>query len=124
MDKPTTTSSSSIDEARIEKLIHLERANMVARLLPTSVAGSMIVILILSAVMWPAVNQAYLLACGTAMMLNQGWRLGIYLRYRKHGLTEAEVPSFSRRWLIGAGISGAIWSCCSASWSSSRRWPP
>lgn len=110
MNLPASTPDTRADQASIDMLIDLERAQMVARLLPTSVAGSMIVIVILSAVMWPVVEHGYLLACAFGMTLNQGWRFWIYLGFRRHGLVAADVAAFSRRWLVGAGISGVIWS--------------
>jgi signal transduction histidine kinase len=91
-------------------LIRLERVRMVARQMPTSVSGTMIVIILLTAVMWPYLDQRLALACCAVMTVNQAWRLGMYLHFRRHGLTLTELDSFARRWFIGAGISGAVWS--------------
>jgi signal transduction histidine kinase len=101
---------SPINQPDTADLIRLERVRMVARQMPTSVSGTMIVIILLTVVMWPYLDHRLALACCGVMTINQTWRLGMYLHFRRHGLSLAELDSFAHRWFIGAGISGAVWS--------------
>jgi signal transduction histidine kinase/ActR/RegA family two-component response regulator len=110
MNQATVMPDAESGQRNPADLIRLERIRMVARQMPTSVSGTMTVIILLTVVAWPYVDHRLALACCGVMTVNQAWRLGMYLHFRRHGLTLAELDSFARRWFIGAAISGAVWS--------------
>ncbi|HTY98468.1 MAG TPA: hybrid sensor histidine kinase/response regulator, partial [Rhodocyclaceae bacterium] len=110
MNPRTEQLTADAGERNPADLIRLERVRMVARQMATSVGGTMIVIVLLTVVMWPYLDHRLALACCGVMTVNQTWRFGMYLHFLRYGLTVAEVDSFARRWFIGSGISGLVWS--------------
>ncbi|HSN41005.1 MAG TPA: hybrid sensor histidine kinase/response regulator [Burkholderiales bacterium] len=90
-------------------LIRVEQVSMLYRELPTSITGTMIGALILAGTMIgerPLPVIAAWLACVAA---NQAWRLVLYVRYRKTGLSRLDVDRAAVYWATGSCISGLLW---------------
>lgn len=83
---------------------------MIYRQLPTSISGTMAGVVLVIAVMWPVAPASMLMAWGAAMAINQGWRLLLYLDFRRRDVDEARMADCARRWQLGSGLSGLIWS--------------
>lgn len=102
--------SPNVDQDQVlDRLIAAEQVRMIYHQLPVSVTGTLVGVLVLAAVMWPAVPHVAVLTWALAMVANQSWRLGLYLRFRKGGIPEGEYPLWGRYWAIGSAISGCIW---------------
>jgi signal transduction histidine kinase len=94
----------------IEDKVELERVRMIYRQMPTSISGTMVGIAVIAAVFWPVIDHLLLAFWALAMALNQGWRLKLYLDFRRTDIPLEQMPAHARRWMIGSGISGVIWS--------------
>jgi signal transduction histidine kinase/CheY-like chemotaxis protein len=100
----------AIDAEAYAQAIECERIRLIYRQMPTSILGTMTGVALVTAVMWPVVPAATLLLWAAAMAINQSWRLVLYLDFRRRDLDESRVGTYARRWQIGSGISGLIWS--------------
>lgn len=104
---PATPTSPPAD---IEGRVELERVRMIYRQMPTSISGTMIGVGVIVAVFWPVIDHRLLVFWFLAMAANQGWRLKLYLDFRRSNIPPAQISAYARRWMIGSGISGVIWS--------------
>ena len=104
-----TPSAASPQPTDLDRLIRLEKMRMTYQQMPTSVTGTMIGVALLLAVMWPELPPALLLAWATGMAANQGWRLALYLRFRRQNIGLDGLDRWTRYWMTGAAISGAVW---------------
>jgi len=101
---------STTDESAFATAVECERIRMIYRQLPTSISGTLAGVALVTAVMWPVIAASTLLAWATAMAINQAWRLVLYLDFRRRDVDEARVATCARRWQLGSGLSGLIWS--------------
>jgi signal transduction histidine kinase len=96
--------------ADLDRLVSLEKMRMMYRQMATSVTGSMVGVVLLVAVMWPVLPHALLIAWALCMGANQAWRLALFLRFRRNDIDVSNLDLWRLYWLIGAAISGAVWS--------------
>jgi signal transduction histidine kinase len=106
----TTAPATSAPPADIEGRVELERVRMIYRQMPTSVSGTMVGVVVIAAVFWQAIDHRLLVFWALTMAANQGWRLKLYLDFRHTNIPAGQLSAYARRWMIGSGISGAIWS--------------
>ena len=90
-------------------LVTAEQIRALYSQLPKSSAGMAAGGLVVIGAMWGQVTHAILLAWFGAILLNQSWRLALYMRYRRGPPGPADAPRWGRLWTIGAGLSGLIW---------------
>jgi signal transduction histidine kinase len=96
-------------DSNLDALIHAEQIDMLHRQSPISIIGNMTGALVLAGVFIgerPLALIAGWVACMTAL---QASRLVLYARYRKHGFVQRNVRRATVMWLIGAGVTGAVW---------------
>jgi len=96
--------------ADIESRVELERVRMIYRQMPTSISGTMVGVAVIAAVFWPVIDHHLLLFWFLTMAANQGWRFTMYLDFRRNDIPPEQMSAYARRWMIGSGISGVIWS--------------
>lgn len=106
----TSAPATPAPPADIESRVELERVRMVYRQMPTSISGTMVGVAVIAAVFWPVIDHRLLLFWFLSMAANQGWRLKLYLDFRRTNIPPEQVSAYARWWMIGSGISGAIWS--------------
>ena len=94
----------------IEDRVELERVRMIYRQMPTSISGTMVGVALIVAVFWSVIDHQLLLFWFLAMAANQGWRLKLYLDFRRTDIPPEQMSVYARRWMIGSGMSGIIWS--------------
>jgi two-component system, sensor histidine kinase len=109
-----STSTEETVPASLDRLIHLEQIRMLFHHLATSVGGTMFGVFLLVLIMWPSVSHSMLLGWAAAMGANQLWRLGLYQRFRRLGISLADVDHWTYLWTIGAGLSGVLWGTANA----------
>jgi signal transduction histidine kinase len=90
-------------------LVTAEQIHALYSQLPKSTAGMVAGGLVVIGAMWGQVAHVILLTWFGAIVLNQSWRLALYMRYRHARPAPAEAPRWGRLWTVGAGLSGIIW---------------
>jgi signal transduction histidine kinase/CheY-like chemotaxis protein len=90
-------------------LVVAEQIRALYSQLPKSTAGMVAAGLVVIGAMWSQVPHAILLTWFGVIILNQSWRLALYVRYRSNPPAPAEAQHWGRVWTIGAGLSGLIW---------------
>lgn len=95
--------------AQLDARVEYERVAMVYRQLPVSITGTLIGSLLLVVALREVVPLAALLVWFALMQANQGWRLALYLRFRRSGLPPGREHDWGRIWAIGAAVSGVLW---------------
>jgi len=96
-------------EAELGALVRSEQAHMLYSQLFVSVTGTMagagLFVATLNGVVAPLLLWSWFLL----MCANQGWRLFLGFRFRRHGLEGTSVERALLIWAIGSGISGVLW---------------
>lgn len=100
--------------ASLDRLIRLEQVRMLFHHMTTSVGGTMFGAFLLVLMMWSVVSHGALLGWAAAMGANQLWRLGLYRRFRRDGISLADLDQWTQLWTIGAGVSGLLWAVANA----------
>jgi signal transduction histidine kinase len=103
------TDSAPHSPDSLEQLIRLEQVRMIYHQLHVSVSGTMVGVLVVVTMMWPAVPHWLLLAWLLCMSANQAWRLMLYIRFRRRGIDLANRARWERYWVAGSALSGLIW---------------
>lgn len=107
-ERALTTSAPTASVQR-DLLVNAEQIRALYSQLPKSTAGMVAGGLVVIGAMWSEVSHLALLLWFAAILLNQCWRLYLFLRYRRNPPTPEEAPRWGRYWTVGAGISGIIW---------------
>lgn len=111
LEQPSGFRRSASDE--IDAQVRLWQVRLLYGQLPTSTGGTMIGVLLLAVVMWNVAPRNWILGWVACMAANQGWRLWLYLHFRK---TRIELPDIDRAanlWAIGSLVSGCLWGLAS-----------
>jgi two-component system, sensor histidine kinase len=90
-------------------LVMAEQIRALYSQLPKSTAGMVAGGLVVIGAMWGQVSSIILLCWFGAILLNQSWRLALYVRYRQAPPIPGEDAGWGRLWAVGAGLSGMIW---------------
>ena len=101
--------SGAAASGTLEARVARSRIDMIYRQLPVSISGTLIGSALLVVVLTGRVDLRLMLAWFALMLANQGWRLSLYLRFRRNGVPEGRSRDWGRTWAIGAGISGLLW---------------
>ena len=90
-------------------LVNAEQIRALYSQLPKSTAGMVAGGLVVIGAMWNQVSHLALLVWFAAILLNQCWRLYLFLRYRRNPPAPEDARRWGGYWTVGAGISGIIW---------------
>jgi signal transduction histidine kinase len=96
-------------EAELNARVRSEQAHMLYSQLFTSVTGTMAGAGLFVATLAGVVQPVLLWSWFFLMCANQGWRLFLGTRFRRHGLGDMSVGRALLVWAIGSGISGVLW---------------
>ena len=89
--------------------IRREQVTLLYRQLPTSIAGTLIGILVLAAAMWRVAPEEHLLVWCALAVANQAWRGFLHLRFFRADVPDADINRWAQYWAAGAGLSGMLW---------------
>lgn len=88
--------------------VFAEQVKSLYQQLPVGMAGTTIGAIALVLVMWGHAPSAWLTAWLAVVFLNQLWRLGVLIRFRRAEPSLAEIPRWCGLWLAGAAGSGIL----------------
>jgi len=121
-DSAAANTDALLPEQTLTLMVRREQVALLYQQLPTSIAGTLVGMIILAAAMWPVSTHLHILLWCAAILANQSWRAILYVRFRRlasigeahgpvqsHGLHDAAVRRWSTYWAVGSGISGSLW---------------
>jgi signal transduction histidine kinase/CheY-like chemotaxis protein len=101
----------AMNQAALDQKILMEQIKLLYQPLLPLLGVNLIVSIALVVALWHLISHALLLGWLTAMLAAQAYRWFIHQKYRRVFCT-ATVKQLAQYFVIGGGITGALWGCC------------